>query len=238
MTLSLNELSQIGLRLSDGTAPDRFKSMDAPYLTAESFLQRPDESATHTVTIAAPGSGSGDPQPEPAEGAFVPVILSSAGRNNSYFTSELTLTNRDSKPAILDFAYTAHAGGGSGSASDALGAGEQKIVPDTMEYLQNLGISIPDADNRVGTLSVEVSGASEVGAMVRTTTSVLDGGGRAGLAYPAIPAGMMGFEEAVYLCGLRQNRQDRSNVAFQHMGASGDGPMTLRTTVFSGDAAA
>ena len=237
VTLSLNELSQIGLRLSDGKAPDRFKSMDAPYLTAESFLQPPDESATHTVTIAAPGSGPGDPRPEPAEGAFVPVILSSAGRNNSYFTSELTLTNRDSEPAILDFAYTAHAGGGSGSASDALGAGEQKIVPDTMEYLQNLGISIPDAGNRIGTLSVAVSGASEVGAMVRTTTSVLDGGGRAGLAYPAIPR-KDGFEEAVYLCGLRQNRQDRSNVAFQHMGASGDGPMTLRTTVYSGDAGA
>ena len=45
---------------------------------------------------------------------FVPVILSSTGRNNSFFTSEMTLTNRGSEPATLRYAYTAHAGGGSG----------------------------------------------------------------------------------------------------------------------------
>ena len=68
---------------------------------------------------------------------------------------------------------------------------------------------------------------------MRTTTRVADG--RAGLAYPAV-AVADGFEEAVYLCGLRQNRQDRSNVAFQNMGISGN--ITLRTTVYSGDPAA
>ena len=236
LALTLGEFSEIGVRLSDGSTPDP-RYMDAPHLAAASLLERPDEGATHTVTIAAPGSGPGDPEPEPAEATFVPVILSSAGRNDSYFTSELTLTNRGSEPAILDYAYTAHSGGGSGAASDALGAGRQRIVPDAMEYLKSLGVPIPDRGDRIGTLSVEVSGAAGVGAMVRTTTSVLEGGGRAGLAYPGVPR-EGGFQEAVYLCGLRQNRQDRSNVAFQHMGASGDGPITLRTTVFSGDAGA
>ena len=235
VTLTLRRPSQIPLRQSDGEAPDP-KYFDARYLTAASLLDRPEETATHTVTIAAPGTGPGDTRPE-SEATFIPVILSSAGRNNAYFTSELTLTNRGSEPAILDFAYTAHAGEGSGTASDALGVGEQKIVTDAMEYLRNLGIPIPDRGNRVGTLRVEVSGAAGVGAMVRTTTSVLDGGGRAGLAYPGVPP-EGGFEEAVYLCGLRQNRQDRSNVAFQNMGTSGDGSITLKTTVFSGDAGA
>ena len=32
-----------------------------------------------------------------------------------------------------------------------------------------------------------------------------------------------GFTEAVYLCGLRQNGRDRSNLAFQNMGAPGGG---------------
>ena len=45
-----------------------------------------------------------------------------------------------------------------------------------------------------------------------------------------------GFQEAVYLYGLRQNRQDRSNVAFQNMSAPGEGSITLKTTVFSGEA--
>ena len=37
---------------------------------------------------------------------FVPVILSATGLNNSFFTSELTLTNRGSEPAILNYTYT------------------------------------------------------------------------------------------------------------------------------------
>ncbi|MDE2757781.1 MAG: hypothetical protein OXI92_14680, partial [Acidobacteriota bacterium] len=40
----------------------------------------------------------------------------------------------------------------------------------------------------------------------------------------------------VYLCGLRQNGRDRSNVAFQNMGAAEEGAITLRTTVYSGAA--
>ena len=40
----------------------------------------------------------------------------------------------------------------------------------------------------------------------------------------------------VYLCGLRQNGRDRSNVAFQNMGAPEEGAITLRTTVYSGEA--
>ena len=75
---------------------------------------------------------------------------------------------------------------------------------------------------------------SEVEAVVRTTTLVPEG--RAGLAYPGV-AEEEGFEEAVYLCGLRQNNRDRSNVAFQNMGAPEEGAITVRTTVYSGEAA-
>ncbi len=60
--------------------------------------------------------------------------------------------------------------------------------------------------------------------------------GRAGLAYLGV-AEEEGFSEPVYLCGLRQNSQDRSNVAFQNMGTSEEGAITLRTTVYSGEAA-
>jgi len=79
---------------------------------------------------------------------------------------------------------------------------------------------------------VEVAGSSAVSVVTRTTTAVPEG--RAGLAYPGIGEDE-GFQEAVYLCGLRQNSRDRSNVAFQNMGTEGE--ITLRTTVFSGDGA-
>ena len=178
------------------------------------------------------GSGGEGLQPTPGGGAFVPVILSAAGRNNAFFTSELTLTNRGTREAWLDYTYTAHAGGGRGTASDLLAPGEQRIEPDALGYLRRLGIPIPPSGNRIGTLTVKALATDEVGVLVRTSTAVPEG--RAGLAYPGID-GDRGFQEAVYLCGLRQNTRDRSNVAFQNMGTMAEGPITLRTTVFSGD---
>ena len=181
--------------------------------------------------------GEGDPH----EGSFrlttgslfVPVILSSAGRNRSFFTSELTLTNRGEREATVDYLYTAHIGEGGGRASEVLEAGRQKIRTDALTYLIGLGIPIPETGNRIGTLRVEVPLGSEVEAVVRTTTVVPDG--RAGLAYLGVTE-EEGFDEPVYLCGLRQNSRDRSNLAVQNMGAPGEGAITLRTTVYSGEA--
>ena len=182
--------------------------------------------------------GDGDP----SEGSFrlttgslfVPVILSAAGRSNSFFTSELTLTNRGDEEVKLDYTYTAHRGGGSRKTSDVLAPGMQKIETDALTYLRGLGVPIPETGNRIGTLRVEARLGSEVEAVVRTTTLVPEG--RAGLAYLGV-AEEEGFEEAVYLCGLRQNNRDRSNVAFQNMGAPEEGAITVRTTVYSGEAA-
>ena len=182
--------------------------------------------------------GEGDP----GEGSFrlttgslfVPVILSSAGQKQSFFTSELTLTNRGDQDVKLDYSYRADRGGGSGKASDVLPARSQKIETDALTYLRGLGVPIPETGNRIGTLRVEARLGSEVEAVVRTTTLVPEG--RAGLAYLGV-AEEEGYEEAVYLCGLRQNDRDRSNVAFQNMGAPEAGAITLRTTVYSGEAA-
>ena len=180
---------------------------------------------------------------DPAEGnfrlttgsLFIPVILSSAGQNQSFFTSELTLTNRGEQEVSLDYTYTAkdEPGRRSGKASDILAAGRQKIETDALTYLRGLGVPIPETGNQLGTLRVEVPLGSEVEAVVRTTTMVPDG--RAGLAYLGV-AEEEGFTEAVYLCGLRQNAQDRSNVAIQNMGGPEEGAITLKTTVYSGEA--
>ncbi len=169
------------------------------------------------------------------ESLFVPVILSSAGRNQSFFTSELTLTNRGEQEVEIGYTYTSRdePERRSGTASEVLSAGSQKIETDALDYLRGLGIPIPETGNQLGTLRVEVALGSEVEALVRTTTLVADG--RAGLAYLGV-AEEEGFREPVYLCGLRQNNQDRSNVAFQNMGAPGEGAITLKTTVYSGEA--
>ena len=169
----------------------------------------------------------------PGSRLFVPVVLSAAGLRNSFFTSELTLTNRGTQEARLEYIYQAQRGGGSGLASDVIAPGRQMVLPDALHYLRQQGLPIPPTGNRIGTLEVRLpDSSSEIGVLVRTATAVPEG--RAGLAYPGI-AGDKGFQEAVYLCGLRQNKRDRSNVAFQNMGTTAEETITLRTTVFSGD---
>ena len=208
-----------------------------------------DDGASCEIRLSFTGTGLGAfaydcGEGDPGEGSFrlttgslfIPVILSSAGRNQSFFTSELTLTNRGEQEVSLDYTYTAkdEPGRRSGTASDVLPAGRQKIETDALTYLRGLGVPIPETGNQLGTLRVEVPLGSEVEAVVRTTTVVPEG--RAGLAYLGV-AQEEGFTEPVYLCGLRQNSQDRSNVAFQNMGTSEEGAITLKTTVYSGEAA-
>ena len=166
---------------------------------------------------------------------FIPVVLDSSGKGNSHFTSELALTNRGSEAAMLNYTYTAHAGGGSGSATHDLGPHQQRIEPNAIEYLRGREVPIPATGSRVGTLRVDVSGSSDVSVVVRTTTPTAVPEGRAGLAYLGIPQDEGFHDEAVYLCGLRDNPGDRSNVALQNMGS--EGSITLRTTVFSGNPA-
>ena len=87
-----------------------------------------DDGSSCEVLLAFTESGVGTfafdcGEGDPAEGSFrlttgslfVPVILSSAGQNQSFFTSELTLTNRGDEEVKLDYTYTAHRGGGSGT---------------------------------------------------------------------------------------------------------------------------
>ena len=164
---------------------------------------------------------------------FVPVVLDSRGKSNSHFSSELALTNRGSEAAMLNFTYTADKGGGSGTATGMLGPHQQMIASNAIDYLRSLDVPIPETGKRIGTLQVDVSGSSDVSAVVRTTTPTAVPEGRAGLAYLGIPEDMGFHEEVVYLCGLRDNPGDRSNVAVQNMGS--EGSITLKITAFSGN---
>ncbi len=164
----------------------------------------------------------------------VPIVLSGEGLNGSFFTSELTLTNRGTTDATVDLTYTAAFGGGGGTARDTLAAGRQRTVASAIDYLASLGVPLPTSGSRGGTLRVRFTGLSapSVGAAtVRTTTAVA--GGRAGLAYAALaPSSAVG---PVTLCGLRQTATDRSNLALVNAGAATEGSVVLRVTVFSGD---
>jgi len=172
--------------------------------------------------------------------SWVPVVLSLSGAAGSTYTSELAITNLSATAATIGFNYTASAGGGSGSVPGALvlPAGQQQIVADAIEYLRAAGVPIPGSGARVGVLALSFSGItslSETSVVARTTTAVPEG--RAGLAYPAVPS-QSALTAPAYLCGLRSNVTDRSNVAFQNLGTATDGNIVIRATVFSGDTSA
>jgi hypothetical protein len=158
--------------------------------------------------------------------------------NNSFFTSELTMTNRGPNDATITYDYTAALGGGSGTATDILAAKTQRIYPDAISYLRSIGVPLPETGGRGGTLRITFSGLSssrDGAATVRTTTVVSNG--RAGVAYNGVTSANL-LNGTAYLCGLRQNSTDRSNAAFVNAGTSSDGPIRLRLTVSSGDVAA
>ena len=168
---------------------------------------------------------------------FVPIVLRSQGRTAaSFFTSELTLTNRGTTTAAVNYTYTTAFGGGTGSAVDSLEPGRQRVIPDAIAYLTSLGVPIGNG-SAGGTLAVDfsnLSSPSDAAVTVRVTTPVEEERGRAGLAYPGLkPEGLL--SGPAFITGLRQNRQDRSNVAVQNAGVSGEESITLKVTVYSGD---
>jgi hypothetical protein len=194
---------------------------------------------TYDVTVANPG---GDIAVLPdaftylptGQELFVPVVVSGTGLDGSFFTSEMTLTNRGSGDATVDFTYTSSTF--TSRATDSLGPGQQKVVPDAVNYLGSLGIPIPTTGNQTGTLRVAFSGlssSSDGGVTVRTTTEVPEG--RAGLAYAGIPVSMA-LTNPSYIIGLRQDQSDRSNLAIQNAGSDSNSSIALRLTVFSGAA--
>lgn len=117
---------------------------------------------------------------------------------------------------------------------DSLEPGRQRVIPDAIAYLTSLGVPI-GSGSAGGTLAVDFSNLSSPSAAavtVRVSTPVEEGSGRAGLAFPGLtPDGLL--TGPAFVTGLRQNRQDRSNLAVQNADVGGEERITLRVTNFS-----
>lgn len=226
--------------VSFGTVPAEILSISATQIV----VKVPPGAATGPVTVTTPNSSALSPSPftisDGSSGTvtqFVPIVLTAAGLNNSFFTTELTLTNRGVTRVNLELNYTPAFGGGGGTASASLPPGQQYVITNAIEWLRGQGISIPDSGNRGGTLAIKASGfllPSDFAATARTATAA--GNGRAGLAYSGVLT-LDALTEPSLIYGLRQNSQDRANLAVQHAGKASDGNIILRLTVYSGDPA-
>jgi hypothetical protein len=169
----------------------------------------------------------------------VPIVLD-VTTGTAHFTTEMTLMNRGTSPVNLSLRYEASLGErlGSGTVTDSLAAGEQKLIPDVLSYLRDKGLALPasgSAPQQGGVLAVAFTGATSeaaIGVLARTTaaTEAPQPQGAAGLAYAALPSWNV-FTEMATIFGLRATAQDRSNLAIYNPNAD---PVTVRVMAFSG----
>jgi hypothetical protein len=197
-------------------------------------------SAYGVLNDAVTSDGSFVPPQVPgdATGAdrLIPIVLTTAG-----YQSELTLTNFTSQPMALTLVYTGSpqlSAAGSGSVPLTLQPGEQKILPDSMTFLRNLGLPIPTSSSLGGSLLVKAPAgtpASLLAAGARTFTNAA-GGGTFGVFYQGLTLGESATALA-YVNGLQQNDVQRSNLAAVNRGDAGD-TITLKVTFYGPDGAA
>jgi formylglycine-generating enzyme required for sulfatase activity/pimeloyl-ACP methyl ester carboxylesterase len=158
---------------------------------------------------------------------------------SAHYTTELSLVNRGQKWALATIRYSSSLGGqGSGTVIERLSPSSQCVYGNVLEFLRQRGLPIPAASHgqQGGTLTVTFSHAESVDAVAasaRTTsaTAAPQPAGAAGLSYSALPTSS-GSEGSVTLLGLRDNAQDRSNVAVFNPAST---PVTVRMTAFAGD---
>lgn len=163
----------------------------------------------------------------------VPAVVETAS-----FRTELVLANRGPSPISLALDYReslSPALGGGGTATVALGAREQRIVPEAVAWLRGLGVAIGPAGaaSYAGRLRVAASaGASGLHASARIS-SPSPGGGAYGVFLPgAGPSELLAGEGVV--AGLRADDDVRSNLALVHAGAPGSGPVSVEVALFDG----
>lgn len=160
----------------------------------------------------------------------VPVALAAPGEAGSYFSTRLTVTNRGETTALLESTFTDATTGETTTASRTVGAGDQWT-----SGLDAVGLPSPLYGYR-GTVRVRVSGASSPDAVsiLALVQSPVGTTGKVGVAFGAVPAASA-FAGPSLVPWLREGDGDRSNLAVLNAGGAGDGPVTLRVTVFPGE---
>ncbi len=167
----------------------------------------------------------------------VPIVLESRGVGGTLFSSEIVLTNRGSTEVTVDLTYTAAFGDGSGSASLAIPIGRQRILTDVISDLRSLRVPIPDGDGRGGSLRVRFSNASSpADVSVQSRVRSPFGAGEVGVGLAPLPV-TTGLTGPSIVPVLRENGDDRTNLALTSLADPEDGDVTLRVSLVSTDPA-
>lgn len=168
----------------------------------------------------------------PVATQVVPVVVETPG-----FESELVLANPGLSAVTARLLWVESLAAGSPRrfvAAEALGPGEQKILPGFVDRLRGKGFPIGGrGGSYAGALFVtfeNASGRAAQGYAGARTASPAPGGGAYGLFTPGASVVDCAFREA-WLFGLRQDDAVRTNLALVNADADG-GSVTLRYEVF------
>ena len=168
-----------------------------------------------------------------SDGSFIPPILSYAmnGRSGltipvmvetSQFSSELILANSSGTKRTLQLAYRADAiqtADQTASLTLDLNPLQQLIIPDFVQFLRSRGAQGLEATNTsyAGPLFVTAQAIDLPGVFVGARTSTRGTGGQYGVFYPGTPLGS-GSTNSAWLHGLRQDSENRTNLAIVNTG--------------------
>jgi hypothetical protein len=168
----------------------------------------------------------------------LPVIVESGP-----FTSELTVTNWSQTATTLQCAYVAGSlltPGHKALFTVSLYPGEQKIIPNFVQYLRNRNVPgiDPAGAAYAGAMFVTASGTGDLSGIsvaARTSNPNPDPmvGGEYGLYYTALPDGSTPVADA-WLYGLQQNSENRTNLALLNTGEVDGSADTFQIDLYDG----
>ncbi len=218
--------------------PGRVTSMQSG--TPDGPRGEPQRARSHrrgSSRIAAP--------PALAEGTsatlFVPIVLSSGGAGASFYTSELTLTNRGTTAATVELRYTAAFGGGEGTCSRRSSPASRRSFRTRSRTCAGAGVPLAEGAGPGRNTPARHSPASRLRTRPRPPSGRRpplrhrNPSGRRGSSYPGIPPVDRHRRRSATLYGLRTTADDRSNVAVYNPTTE---PVTVRVTALPGTARA
>jgi hypothetical protein len=170
-----------------------------------------------------------------ARGLTLPVIVQSGT-----FSSELVLANRSAVTKVVQLAFvsdTIQAPESTATVSVLLPSQEQLILPNIVQWMRQRGAPGLGAIDQphVGALFLTVPGGDVGGIYAAARTSTRgEGGGQYGVFYAAVPQGASTLT-SVWIHGLQQNVENRSNLGLLNTGETDGSSITFRLELYDGE---
>ena len=171
---------------------------------------------------------------EGVAGQTLPVIV-----ENQRFSSELIVTNFSNVPKTVIFRFRAEAvqtPDKTAKVEWTLQPGQQVLGPDIVEVMRQRetpGIG-SSGQTFAGALFATAAHGDMSGVVIGARTSSSDGrGGQYGVFYHAVPDGAA-FTKSVWIDGLQQNAENRSNLALVNTGEVDDSSSVFQLDIYDG----